>query len=81
LRGRGHRVTAVIVAVVIAVIVGATRAYLGVQWATDVVGGWALGGLLLTLAVTGLSLLRFRFTATRQHHRPSHEVAQAGSVD
>ena len=81
LRGRGQRVTAVIAAVVIAVVAGATRAYLGTNWPTDVVGGWALGGLLLTLAVTGLSLLRLRFVATRQQDRPSREVEVVGNVD
>jgi membrane protein DedA with SNARE-associated domain/membrane-associated phospholipid phosphatase len=74
LRGRGRRVTAVIVAAVIAVIVGATRAYLGVHWPTDVVGGWALGGLLLTLAVAALSLLRFRFVATQRQRGPGRRA-------
>jgi membrane protein DedA with SNARE-associated domain len=74
LRGRGHQVTAVVAAVVIAVIVGATQVHLGVHWPADVVGGWALGGLLLTLAVTGLSLLRFRFVTAWQPRRPSREV-------
>ncbi|WP_082408916.1 bifunctional DedA family/phosphatase PAP2 family protein [Mycobacterium intracellulare] len=61
LRRRAHQVTTIITAVVIAVIAGATRAYLGTNWPTDIVAGWALGGLLLTLAVTGLSLLRLAF--------------------
>lgn len=60
LRGRRRRVAAVVVAVVIAAVAGATRAYLGTNWPTDVVAGWALGGLLLTAVVTGLSLTRFR---------------------
>jgi undecaprenyl-diphosphatase len=81
LRGRGQRATAVIVATMIAVIVGATRAYLGTNWPTDIVGGWALGGLLLALAVTGLSLLRFHFVATWQHHRPSREVEPVDNAD
>lgn len=66
LRSRRQRVTVVVAAVTIALITGATRAYLGTVWPTDVVAGWALGGLLLTLAVTGLALLRFPFAPTRQ---------------
>jgi membrane-associated phospholipid phosphatase len=81
LAGGGHRVTAVIAAGVIAAIAGATQDYLGVHWPSEVVGGWALGGLLLTLAVTALSQLRFRFVATRQHHRPSREGATVGNAD
>jgi membrane protein DedA with SNARE-associated domain/membrane-associated phospholipid phosphatase len=81
LGGGGHRVTAVIAAAVIVVIAGATQAYLGVHWPSDVVGGWALGGLLLTVVVTALSWLRFRLVATRQHHRPRREVETVGNVD
>lgn len=81
LSGRGHRITAVIAAVVIAVIAGATQAYLGTHWPADVVGGWALGSLLLALTVTGLSLLRFRFAATGHHRRPSRQVEAVTNVD
>ncbi|MFD7817900.1 phosphatase PAP2 family protein [Streptomyces sp. NPDC059785] len=43
--------TAVTVAVVSVVGVGLTRVWLGVHWPSDVVGGWLLGALVVTLAV------------------------------
>jgi undecaprenyl-diphosphatase len=43
--------TALAVAAVSVVGVGATRIWLGVHWASDVVGGWLLGGLTIALAV------------------------------
>lgn len=81
LRGRGSRVTGIVAAGMIAAIAGATRAYLGTNWPTDVVAGWALGGLLLTLTVAGLSLLRLRFVATWQRDRPSREAETVGNTD
>lgn len=66
---RTHRIAAVAAATVIALLAGAARAYLGVHWPTDVLGGWALGALLLTPAIAGLSLLRFRSQPTPEHRR------------
>lgn len=43
--------TAVAVAVVSVLGVGLTRVWLGVHWATDVVGGWLLGAALVAAAV------------------------------
>ncbi|WP_416985248.1 phosphatase PAP2 family protein [Streptomyces sp. T028] len=43
--------TAVTVAVVSVIGVGLTRVWLGVHWPSDVMGGWLLGSLLVTLAV------------------------------
>ncbi|UUU35990.1 phosphatase PAP2 family protein [Streptomyces sp. CA-210063] len=49
--GRVLMRTALAVAVVSVVGVGVTRIWLGVHWASDVLGGWLLGGLTIALAV------------------------------
>ncbi|MFJ8192619.1 phosphatase PAP2 family protein [Streptomyces sp. NPDC096094] len=48
---RSPRLTALAVAVVSVAGVGVTRVWLGVHWATDVVGGWLLGALVVAVAV------------------------------
>ena len=47
-----HKVSVWAVAVSIAMAVGITRLYLGAHWLTDVLGGWALGGVWLLLVIT-----------------------------
>jgi len=53
-----YRRPAIIAAIAIAVIVGASRVLLGVHWLTDVVGGWAAGLLAVMLALAADRRLR-----------------------
>jgi len=68
LTGRGAaRTTAVAVAVVLSVAVGATRVYLGVHYPSDVLAGWLLGALW---AAGVLRVLPDR-TSDRRHPLPA----------
>ncbi|MEV7736424.1 phosphatase PAP2 family protein [Streptomyces sp. NPDC088921] len=49
--GRALWFTALAVTVISVVGVGLTRIWLGVHWPSDVLGGWLLGAMLVTLAV------------------------------
>ena len=56
-----RRAALVAVAIVLALAIGATRVYLRVHWATDVLAGWALGAAIFGVATAiAVAVGRFR---------------------
>jgi undecaprenyl-diphosphatase len=57
----GARSAALAAAMTMVVLVGLSRVYLGVHWASDIAGGWSAGTIWLAAAVAAFEmLLRFR---------------------
>jgi undecaprenyl-diphosphatase len=48
-----HRRSAILLALLLILLVGLSRIYLGVHWPSDVIGGWCLGLLMVWIAAFG----------------------------
>ena len=58
--GRAVRVTTMLLGIVVVVLIGVSRIYLGVHYPSDVLGGWAAGGAWMAVCVTGASIALHR---------------------
>ena len=54
---RAAKAAALAVALTLAVLVGVSRVYLGVHWASDIAGGWSAGTVWLTSAVVAFEMM------------------------
>jgi membrane-associated phospholipid phosphatase len=80
LPGRRSAVAAWTVVALLALAEGYSRLYLGRHWVVDVLGGWAFGALLLTLAVLVAVALAPLVPAWRQWQVPLPESENAPPV-
>ena len=77
---RALRAAIIVAAVCVALVVGLSRVYLAVHWASDVMCGWAIGVLWLTaLLLAGWATPRARGVWTSARAPDPGEVADTGS--
>lgn len=75
-RARGHRCWIVLLTVGYALVMGASRVYLGHHWLTDVVTGWLLGTAWLAFIITA-----HRLVVTVERNRAGSVVVRADPDD
>jgi undecaprenyl-diphosphatase len=66
-RRRWQRVTVVVSLTTLVLLIGFSRIYLRAHWASDVLGGFLIGAVWLTVCISGLEIVRRR---ARRESRP-----------
>ncbi|MGH9223295.1 MAG: bifunctional DedA family/phosphatase PAP2 family protein [Acidimicrobiales bacterium] len=77
LRAWSAKVAVWTAAVVLVALIGFSRVYLGVHWATDVLGGYALGAVWLAVVLVTISTVQGIWRRKVQHNRGTDEPAPA----
>ena len=57
---RWQKIFSLVALILLGLIVGASRVYLGVHWTSEVIGGWIMGGLFLTGVIWAYSVIKRR---------------------
>ncbi len=73
-RSSGKRVIILVGAGLLIFLIGFSRVYLGVHWLSDIVAGWALGGVLLALFISIFERTKHVHEKSRLSH-PHHRTA------
>jgi undecaprenyl-diphosphatase len=61
---------------IVVLLIGTSRMYLGAHWFTDVLGGYALGGLWLSVLVAVVLVMAARRSRMREPTTPPPELAR-----
>lgn len=77
--GRRHRTLVIVLATLSVLLIGGSRLYLGVHYLSDVIAGYAAGGVWLATCITGVEIALRQRGLTSWEHSGAAEQRQVGS--